>query len=86
LDELGVAYGNDTSWYALFAPAATQQPIIAKINADANRVLADADMKQRATKLGFRLVGGTPEQLGAHLRNEIDKWATVAKKGGLTAN
>ena len=85
-DELGVAYGNDTSWYALFAPAGTPQPVIAKINADTNRVLADADMKERATKLGFRLVGGSPERLGAYLRNEIDKWATVAKKGGLTAN
>jgi tripartite-type tricarboxylate transporter receptor subunit TctC len=85
-DQLGVAYGNDTSWYALFAPAATPQAVIAKINADTNRVLADADMKERATKLGFRLVGGSPEQLGTHLRNEIDKWATVAKKGGLTAN
>ena len=85
-DELGVAYGNDTSWYALFAPAATPQPVIAKINADTNRVLADADMKERATKLGFRLVGGSPEQLGRHLRSEIDKWATVAKKGNLIPN
>jgi tripartite-type tricarboxylate transporter receptor subunit TctC len=85
-DELGVAYGNDTSWYAFFAPAGTPQPIIAKINTDTNHVLADADMKERATRLGFRLVGGSPEQLGVYLRNEIDKWATVAKKGGLTAN
>jgi tripartite-type tricarboxylate transporter receptor subunit TctC len=85
-DQLGVAYGNDTSWYALFAPAATPQPIIAKINAATNRVIADADMKARATKLGFRLVGGSPEKLGSYLQSEIDKWATVAKMGGLTAN
>jgi tripartite-type tricarboxylate transporter receptor subunit TctC len=85
-DELGVAYGNDTSWYALFVPAGTPRPVIAKINADTNRVLADADMKERAIKLGFRLAGGPPEKLGAHLRNEIDKWATVAKKGGLSSN
>lgn len=84
-DELGVAYGNDTSWYALFAPAATPRDVILKINADTNRVLADADMKERAQKLGFRLVGGTPEQLGAHLKSEIDKWAKVAKAAGLAA-
>jgi tripartite-type tricarboxylate transporter receptor subunit TctC len=82
-DELGVAYGNDTSWYALFAPAGTPPGVIAKINADTNKILADADMKERATKLGFRLVGGTPEQLGTHLRSEIDKWAKVAKAAGL---
>jgi tripartite-type tricarboxylate transporter receptor subunit TctC len=82
-DELGVAYGNDTSWYALFAPAGTPREIIGKINTDTNKILADADMKERATKLGFRLVGGSPEQLGAHLRSEIDKWAKVAKAAGL---
>jgi tripartite-type tricarboxylate transporter receptor subunit TctC len=82
-DELGVAYGNDTSWYALFAPAGTPPTVVAKINADTNKILADADMKERATKLGFRLVGGAPEQLGAHLRSEIDKWAKVAKAAGL---
>jgi tripartite-type tricarboxylate transporter receptor subunit TctC len=82
-DELGVAYGNDTSWYALFAPAGTPPAVVAKINAATNTILADADMKERATKLGFRLVGGTPEQLGRHLRSEIDKWAKVAKAAGL---
>jgi tripartite-type tricarboxylate transporter receptor subunit TctC len=82
-DELGVPYGNDTSWYALFAPAGTPRDIVAKINADTNLILADADMKARAAALGYRLVGGTPEQLGAFLRADIDKWANVAKKGGL---
>jgi tripartite-type tricarboxylate transporter receptor subunit TctC len=82
-DELGVAYGNDTSWYALFAPAGTPPAVVARINTDTNTILADADMKERATKLGFRLVGGTPEQLGTHLKSEIDKWAKVAKAAGL---
>jgi tripartite-type tricarboxylate transporter receptor subunit TctC len=81
--ELGVPYGNDTSWYALFAPAGTPQAIIDKINADTNRVIADPDTKSRVTKLGFRLVGGSSEQLGAHLRSEIDKWAKIAKAGGI---
>jgi tripartite-type tricarboxylate transporter receptor subunit TctC len=85
-DELGVAYGNDTSWYALFAPSGAPPQIIAKINADTNRVIADADMKARATALGFRLVGGPPQQLGSLLHSEIDKWAKVAKAGGLVPN
>ena len=84
-DELGVAYGNDTSWYALFAPALTSADAILKINAAVNRVLADADMMERAQKLGFRLIGGTPEELGTHLRSEIDKWAKVAKAAGIAA-
>ena len=84
-DELGVAYGNDTSWYALFAPAVTPPDVISKVNASVNRVLADPDMKARAEKLGFRLVGGTPEALGAKLKSEIDKWARVANAAGIAA-
>src|SRR5580698_8168314 len=82
-DELGVAYGDDTSWYALFAPAGTPPAFVTKINADTNKILADADMKERAINLGFRQVGGSPEELGAHLHSEIDKWAKVAKAAGL---
>jgi tripartite-type tricarboxylate transporter receptor subunit TctC len=85
-DELGVAYGDDTSWYALFAPAGTPSGIISKINASTALVLTDADMKERAAKLGFHLVGGTPQELGAFLRSEIDKWAKVAKDGALVPN
>ncbi len=85
-DELGVAYGNDTSWYALFAPAGTPPAIIAKINADTTRALADPDIKERATKLGFSLVGGTPQALGTLLDSEIAKWAKVAKEGALVPN
>ncbi len=81
--ELGVPYGNDTSWYALFAPAGTPEAIVAKINADTNRVIADPDTRRRVEKLGFHLVGGSPNELGAHLRSEIDKWAKIAKEGGI---
>jgi len=85
-DELGVAYGTDTSWYGLFAPAGTPRAIIDKINADTAKVFETADMKERATQLGFRLVGGSPEKLGDYLKSEITKWADVAKKGELVPN
>jgi tripartite-type tricarboxylate transporter receptor subunit TctC len=84
--ELGVAYGEDTSWYALFAPKGTPKDIIAKINTDTARTLATPDMKKRADQLGFRLVGGPPEKLGAYLKSEVIKWADVAKRGGLVPN
>src|SRR5262249_39285379 len=83
-DELGVAYGEDTSWYALFAPKGTPKEIVATINAAAAQILTTADMKQGADQLGFRLVGGTPDDLGAYLRRDIAKWAEVAKHADLT--
>ena len=85
-DELGVAYGNDTSWYALFVPKGTPQDIVAKINADAGQMLTTPDMKQRADQLGFRLVGGSPQKLGDYLKADVTKWADVAKHAALVPN
>jgi tripartite-type tricarboxylate transporter receptor subunit TctC len=84
-NEMGVAFVDETSWYALFAPKGTRQEIIGKINADVTRILADPDMKAREETLGFRYIGGPPEKLEAMLKSEIAKWAEVAKSASLVA-
>jgi tripartite-type tricarboxylate transporter receptor subunit TctC len=81
--ELGVGFVDETSWYALFAPRGTPKEIVAKINADMNRILALPDMKERETALGYRFIGGTPDALAAMLKHEIAKWAEVAKSASL---
>ena len=83
-DELGVAYGNDTSWYALFAPAGTPPDVIAKINADTNEnPHRRRHERARRPSSASAWSAARPRQLGAHLRSEIDKWAKVAKAAGL---
>jgi tripartite-type tricarboxylate transporter receptor subunit TctC len=82
-DELGVAFVDESSWYALFAPKGTSKEIIAKINIDMTRILALPDMKEREATLGYRFVGGPPAKLEAMLRHEIAKWAEVAKSASL---
>jgi tripartite-type tricarboxylate transporter receptor subunit TctC len=81
--ELGIGFVDETSWYALFAPKGTPQEIIARINADMARILAQRDMQERAATLGFRLIGGTPDALAAMLKAEIAKWAEVANSASL---
>jgi len=81
--ELGIAFVDESSWYALFAPRGTPKEIIAKINADMTRILALPDMKERETTLGYRFIGGPPDKLAAMLKHEIDKWAEVTKSSSL---
>ena len=83
LNELGIGFVDESSWYALFAPRGTPKDIIAKINADMTRILAQPDMKERETALGYRFVGGSPDKLAAMLKQEIDKWAEVANSSSL---
>lgn len=47
------------------------------------RILAQPDMKERETALGYRFIGGGPEKLGAMLEHEIAKWAEVANSASL---
>ena len=82
-NEVGVKFVDETSWYALFAPKGTPKDIIVKVNTDVGRVLAMPDVRERGVTLGYRYVGGTPEQLDAFLKAEIAKWAEVAKSASL---
>jgi tripartite-type tricarboxylate transporter receptor subunit TctC len=82
-NELGVKFVDETSWYALFAPNGTPKEIIAKVNADVERILAMPDVKEKGVTLGYRFVGGSPDKLGAFLKSEIAKWAEVAQSASL---
>jgi tripartite-type tricarboxylate transporter receptor subunit TctC len=81
--ELGVKFVDETSWYALFAPRGTPKEIIARVNADVERILALPDVKEKGVTLGYRYVGGPPNKLERFLRDEIAKWAEVAKSASL---
>jgi tripartite-type tricarboxylate transporter receptor subunit TctC len=82
-NELGIGFVDETSWYALFAPKGTPKEIVAKINADMNRIIATSDMKERETTLGYRFIGGTPDALAKLMNAEIAKWTDVAKSDSL---
>ena len=71
-----------TEWYGMFAPKGTPKPIVAKLNAEMKRILA-LDLGERVAAID--LTPSTPEELGAHLKKEIDRWSPVIKKLGLKA-
>jgi len=81
--ELGVPFVEETSWYGIYAPKGTSREIIVQVNDEVGRILANPEVKERTAVLGFRLLGGSPEKLGAMLHDEIDKWAKLAKNGSI---
>ncbi len=83
--ESGVPGFDVVSWYALFAPARTPPAIVQKINADAVAVMREPQVRKRLEGLGLEVVGSTPQELGAFLKAELDKWAPVIKEAGITA-
>ncbi len=74
-----------SGWYGAFTPAATPREIIAKLNAEMNRVMRLPEVAQRLAGDGVEPVGATPERFGAYLRQEIVKWGKVVKLSGAKA-
>ena len=70
-------------WYSLVAPAKTPAEIISRINAEANRALKTPEVRQRISALGAEAIGSTPQDLGAHMRAQIDKLSKAVKAANL---
>jgi tripartite-type tricarboxylate transporter receptor subunit TctC len=83
VQESGVAEYDVVSWNALFAPAGTPPEIVKALNAALQDILADADVKKRLIELGIEAKAGTPQELSARLKSDIDKWQQVIEKAGI---
>ena len=71
------------AWNGVLVPAATPKGIVARLNAEINAILKEPDVVQKLHAQGFDLVGGTPEEFGALIQGESERWAPVIKKIGL---
>ena len=71
------------SWFAILAPAGTPKEIVARLNAEALKALADSQVRQKLEELGFAVRGSSPEELGALTRAQLAKYARVIKEMGI---
>ena len=67
----------------LFVPAKTPKDIIARLNTEVRKALDTSDVRERFAAQGVVAGGSTPEELGAILAAEIEKWAKVIKAAGI---
>ena len=74
-----------TSWFAFFVPKGTPRPIIDRIQGDVRRALAEPEVKAKMAALAAESVGSTPEELGALLKAETEKWGQLIREQGIKA-
>ena len=80
LDEQGIKDVYADNWYALFAPAKTPAPVIAKLNAAVNAALSDPELSKKLIDAGADPAAGTPEQLADFLKSELERWGKVIRE------
>src|SRR6478672_11921083 len=83
LSEAGVPGYEATIWIGLMAPTGTPQPIVTRLNAETNKILTRADVRQAWEKQGATAMAMSPDEFGAYIQAEIDKWAKVIKANGI---
>ena len=81
--ESGLPGYEASTWFGLFAPAATPREVIGKLNADAVSALNVPEVKERMAGQGLFVVANTPEQFAAFVKTEIPRWAKVVRDSGV---
>jgi tripartite-type tricarboxylate transporter receptor subunit TctC len=81
--EAGVPGYESLQWYGLLAPAGTPKDILARLHKESVAVLRSPDVAARLASDGAEVVAGSPEEFGAFLRAETQKWARVVKAAGI---
>jgi tripartite-type tricarboxylate transporter receptor subunit TctC len=81
--EAGVPGYEATIWLGLMAPAGTPKPIVDKLNAEVNKVLAKPDVQAAWEKQGAVPLIMTPAEFEKYLHGDIEKWAKVIQTAGI---
>ncbi|MGH8617942.1 MAG: Bug family tripartite tricarboxylate transporter substrate binding protein [Burkholderiales bacterium] len=81
--EQGLSRFDVPIWFGIAVPARTPQPIVTKINQDANAVLKLPEVRERFAQLGLEPQGGTPVQFAAFIKEDIARWTEVVKTGNI---
>lgn len=83
LSEAGIKGVDAGIWLGLFAPAGTPPTVVAKLNAEINKILALPDVKEKIANGGAAAVGGTSEEFAAFVRTDYAKWGRLVKESGV---
>jgi tripartite-type tricarboxylate transporter receptor subunit TctC len=67
----------------LVAPAATPRAVVDLLSRQLVRIVALPDMRDKLAALGFSPVGSTPEEYGALIKDDIDRWSRVVRDAGI---
>jgi tripartite-type tricarboxylate transporter receptor subunit TctC len=81
--ESGLPGYEANSWYGLLVPARTPPEIVARLHAESAKVIAQPEVKALFAGSDLEPGGGTPEQFGALIKGDVEKWGKLVVASGL---
>jgi len=79
LVESGMPNFEIMSWYGVMGPAGTPKAVVAKLNADVNRIMRIPEIKAKLEELGTQMEQMTPAQFTALVRNDLKKYSDLVR-------
>jgi tripartite-type tricarboxylate transporter receptor subunit TctC len=70
-------------WYGAFGPPGMPQEIVARLNAEIGRALFLPEVKKRMADIAVEVAASTPEELGAMMRRDAEKWGGIIRGLGI---
>ncbi len=81
--EAGLPQYDTNAWYSMHAPAGTPADIVRRLNRELVAILKDPEILARFKQLSTDPVGNSPEEFGAFVKAELEKYARVIKAAGI---
>jgi len=75
-----------SAWQGIVVPAATPKEIVARLNAEVNKAVQNADLRQRLATQGAEPLGGSSDHYAAYIKSELGRWSKVVKDSGARAD
>jgi tripartite-type tricarboxylate transporter receptor subunit TctC len=83
MSEIVPAFRKPSSWFGFFGPAGMPAPIVARLNAEIGKALTAPDVLPVLDDNGLAVIGGSPEQFAALIRDGIARYGAIIKRAGL---
>lgn len=77
--ESGVPGFDVTGWYGVVAPSKAPKPIIDQLNSTIVQILEMPEVRDQMITVGVEPVGGSPQEFGTFIRQEVAKWDKVVR-------
>ena len=71
-----------SAWQGIVVPAATPKEIVTRLNAEVNKAVQNADLRQRLAAQGAEPLGGSSDHYAAYIKSELGRWGKVVKDSG----
>ena len=77
------AFNKPSTWFGVLGPAGLSGDITTRLNAEMAKALSASDVQSKLDSVGLSVIGGTPAEFGALIKDGIERYGAIIRDAGL---